>query len=288
MFDIGSFPEASILNRSARGILPAIPAAAASAPDKSPKPRPRRTKQKRAALPPASQADPADVADLVISKLIRDDAPTLRFWSGSWWYWSAGRYLEVSADQVRSLVTSKFKSRWSVVRSRHVTDVMEHLRAEVSLSSGISPPAWTKQRNNAWKPADCLATRDSIVHLPSLVEGREPSIIPATPRFFTTVATDFSFEPDAPEPKEWLRFLNELWGEDQQSIDTLQEIFGYLLTGDTRYQKIFALFGPPRSGKGTIARVLRRLVGDGNVAGPTLSGFASNFGWKACSAKPRP
>ncbi len=83
---------------------------------------------------------------------------------------------------------------------------------------------------------------------------------------------------DAARPEQWHSFLDSVWGDDQDSKDTLQEIFGYLLTADTRQQKIFLIIGPPRSGKGTIARVLRKLVGEGNVAGPTLSSLAGPFG----------
>ena len=38
------------------------------------------------------------------------------------------------------------------------------------------------------------------------------------------------------------------------------------------------LVGPKRSGKGTIARVLRGLVGTENVCGPTLASLGTNFG----------
>lgn len=38
------------------------------------------------------------------------------------------------------------------------------------------------------------------------------------------------------------------------------------------------IVGPRRSGKGTIARVLGRLIGIGNVCGPTTSSLASHFG----------
>src|SRR5262245_30303787 len=43
-------------------------------------------------------------------------------------------------------------------------------------------------------------------------------------------------------------------------------MFGLMLTGDTRFQKVFMLIGPKRSGKGTIARVLTELLGKDNVA----------------------
>jgi putative DNA primase/helicase len=45
------------------------------------------------------------------------------------------------------------------------------------------------------------------------------------------------------------------------------------------------LIGPPRSGKGTIARVLENLIGRANVAGPTLASFETNFGLAALLGK---
>jgi putative DNA primase/helicase len=58
----------------------------------------------------------------------------------------------------------------------------------------------------------------------------------------------------------------------------LQEIFGLALTGETKHQKAFLLIGPKRSGKGTIARVLMRLVGGDNAVAPTLASLGTNFG----------
>jgi putative DNA primase/helicase len=101
---------------------------------------------------------------------------------------------------------------------------------------------------------------------------------PPTPRFFSPNCLDFDFDLQARAPAAWLQFLAELWPEDAQSIATLQDWFGYLLTPDTRHQKILMLVGPKRSGKGTIARVIRGFVGEENVACPTLSSLGTNFG----------
>jgi putative DNA primase/helicase len=46
------------------------------------------------------------------------------------------------------------------------------------------------------------------------------------------------------------------------------------------------LVGPKRAGKGTIGRVLTRLLGRHNVAGPTLSSLGTNFGLQDLIAKP--
>src|SRR5262249_35853944 len=98
------------------------------------------------------------------------------------------------------------------------------------------------------------------------------------PRFFSPNCLEFDFNPHAPAPTAWLSFLAALWPDDSQSIATLQEWAGHLLTPDTRQQKILLLVGPKRSGKGTIARVIRALVGQENVAGPTLSSLSTQFG----------
>jgi putative DNA primase/helicase len=96
----------------------------------------------------------------------------------------------------------------------------------------------------------------------------------------------FTFNPDAPPPRRWFAFLQELWGDDAETIAALQEMFGYLVSGDTRQQKMFLLVGPKRGGKGTIGRVLTRMIGRHNVAGPTLASLGTNFGLQDLIAKP--
>jgi putative DNA primase/helicase len=109
---------------------------------------------------------------------------------------------------------------------------------------------------------------------------------PHSPRFFNTHCLPFAYDPKAPTPERWLRFLAELWGDDPEATATLQELMGYILCGDTRQQKIFMLVGPKRSGKGTILRVLTALLGSEHVASPTLSSLATNFGLQPLVGKP--
>jgi putative DNA primase/helicase len=86
------------------------------------------------------------------------------------------------------------------------------------------------------------------------------------------------FNPEAPHPIEWFKFLHQLWPTDLDSISTLQEWMGLLLTARTHFQKMLMIVGPKRSGKGTIARVIRHLCGDVNVCGPTLANMSEQFG----------
>jgi P4 family phage/plasmid primase-like protien len=69
-----------------------------------------------------------------------------------------------------------------------------------------------------------------------------------------------------------------VWQEDQESIDTLQEMFGYILSGDTSQQKFFNIIGPRRSGKGTINKILVDLLGQHNTVAPQLEELTDGFG----------
>jgi P4 family phage/plasmid primase-like protien len=58
----------------------------------------------------------------------------------------------------------------------------------------------------------------------------------------------------------------------------LRQWFGYVISGRLDLHKILLLVGPTRAGKGATARILGALVGDENVAGPTLSSLNGDFG----------
>ena len=103
-------------------------------------------------------------------------------------------------------------------------------------------------------------------------------LMPGTPNLFTTNAIDYSIAQAPAAPTRWIKFLNSIFDGDEELIELLQDFAGYLLTPDTRQQKILMLIGPKRSGKGTIARVLSRLIGPANVCAPTLASLGTNFG----------
>jgi P4 family phage/plasmid primase-like protien len=90
-----------------------------------------------------------------------------------------------------------------------------------------------------------------------------------TPDHRVRFALDFDYDPNAPVPEQFLAFLQSMWGDPPDSmerVNLLLEWIGYLLSGRTDYQKMLLLIGPPRSGKGTILRVIQKMFGP--AAGP--------------------
>ena len=187
------------------------------------------------------------------------------------------------------------------VTGRLVSDVLQALASLVIVPTRQVPaqPAWlaawppgipapkeaVKRGDATWPADEILPAKNALVHLPSLMEGVSRTM-PPTPRFFNAYALEYDFDPTAPPPLEWLSFLEQIWGTDAESIAALQEWFGYLLTPDTKQQKILMMVGPKRSGRGTIARVLKALAGANSVVNPTLSTLARPFGLASFIGKP--
>ena len=223
-----------------------------------------------------SKLDPATEAARYLAKTEYDNVSRLRCWRGSFFYWKCGAYREMEISQVRSKLIRHLNHDTYKLTGTVVANILDQLRAQSELSWDIDAPAWLTTPE-PWPASELLVARNGIFHLPSIVAG-QPSQLPATPKLFSTMALDYDVSLTPDKPEAFLRFLNELWPDDNQSIVALQEWCGYLLTPDTSQQKMLFLVGPKRSGKGTLARVIRAMVGVQNVVGPTLASFSQNFG----------
>lgn len=153
-----------------------------------------------------------------------------------------------------------------------VADVFAALESLCNLDSMFNPPCWVTN-NLALGPADeYVPVANGLLHLPT---GK---LIASSPTYFAINGCYVLFDPAAPNPKDWLKFLNDVFGDDNLSSELLQEWMGYCLSADTSQHKIMLMAGPPRSGKSTIANILTALLGSSNVAGLAMSSFSEGFG----------
>jgi putative DNA primase/helicase len=155
-----------------------------------------------------------------------------------------------------------------------VMNVLEALKAIGHVPESLQPPAWISEG----LPNEPVEEGKLIPLANGLLDLESRRLRSHSPEFFCGHVLPFPYDPDGHEPVRWLCFLDELWGDDEESKSTLGEWFGYVLSGETEQQKMFLLVGPKRSGKGTIARVLTGLLGVHNTAGPTLASLTQNFG----------
>ena len=138
--------------------------------------------------------------------------------------------------------------------------------------ANTKPPVWL---------AGYAHTKPEASKLVSLSNGifhfEDNILIPHSLGFFTTNSLPFAYNPRAVCP-QWLKFLDDLWPNDQESKDLLQEYMAYVLSGDTKQQKFLNIVGPRRSGKGTINKILVALLGQHNTVAPQMDELVDSFG----------
>lgn len=221
------------------------------------------------------------------------DGPTLLYWNEEWHRWTGLVWKVIPGKEMAAEVTAAIKEEFDGIAARSgedavkvtvplVNNTLQALRGMclLSVASVFSQPAWIGFRDageDLPPPREILPASNLMIHVPSFVDG-EPSEIPLTPQFFSPMNLGYPFVKDAGHPVEWLAFLETIWPEDEESISCLQEWMGYLLIPETRFEKSLMIIGPRRSGKGTIIRLIRDLVGHENVVSPTLGQLANNFG----------
>ena len=227
---------------------------------------------------PAKLLNPREVVESFLEIRSVESFPTLRYWQGSWFEWVDGCYIERSENEMHAQLVRHLNEIADNLTTGGIGNHFAQLKALALLPDSVTSPTWIGPDPLPWDSREVMACRRALVHLPSLAANLPEYSRPTSPWYFNTIAFEYDFDPVAPSPDLWLGFLSQLWPNDPFSIAVLQEWFGYCLVPDTRQQKILMLVGPGRSGKGTIARLLRKLIGQKNAVGPTMASFGKRFG----------
>lgn len=238
---------------------------------------------------------PADKKPYVVAKEIRDTfflhggKPTLMRWQDIWVRWDGTCWYTMTNDDVTAWLYERMDAAYMVVRDKDtkqwtetpwnpanssITNLDKALRAAVNLRDD------TQQNTMIGEGIHDLAI--SCTNGLLRVTGRE--LAPADPAFFSFSSVPFAYDREAVCP-QWQAWLEETFAHDPDSVALVQEWFGYVLSGRTDLQKALMLQGPPRSGKGLIARILQMLAGLKNCVGPTLNSLTEQFGVWALTDK---
>jgi len=223
--------------------------------------------------------------DYLQTRYMHRDGRTLHYWQGAFLAWNGAAYAPACSEGLRADAV-KLHAQMKVRKKqgketleeqfkpdvKHGNEFLRALETESMLAFETIWPSWTGNQEQEHPASQILACRNGLLFL------RTRELLDHTPAYLARNNLDLEYDAGAPPPKEWHAFLRTLWGEDQESINCLQQIFGYLVAGGLEHQKMFLIHGPPRSGKGTIGIVLEGLLGKHNVAAPTLSTMASSFG----------
>lgn len=225
-------------------------------------------------------------------------------WRGDWWDHVGSHYQLVTERSIenslwRVLTDATYEHvgeadaegnrdvqlrRWEPNRQK-VGNVVKALEARCEVADGVEPGSWLIFPDEAWlTPYVNEERRDRLVSFTNvMLDPVTQTTVEHSDAYLNTYALPFEYDVAAECPT-WTAYLESILSAD--SVKLLQEWFGYVVSGRTDLQKMLYMLGPSRSGKGTIALILSSLIGMVNVAGPTMHGFAGQFGLQPMMGKP--
>jgi putative DNA primase/helicase len=197
------------------------------------------------------------------------------------WYFENATWLPPATNRNPNPVRVRFP-----VANKTLNDLMRAIKNKVIISDKIDINTWIVRQ-----PGDA-DTRDLVPMANGLFDTATRQLAPHTPRLLNTYALAFGYDPAARAEvlfrylRSSLPNLDDKSQPDLERVHFTQEMLGLVMTPDTRFQKMFCLVGVPRSGKGTLARLIKRLVGTENFGATSLSDLGSAHGLEDIATKP--
>ena len=250
-----------------------------------------------------------DHADTIAEALIKDSDVSYRYNSiDGWSVCRDCRYRRIEDDNEVGVVVRRFLKKCRYIKRVGENEVLTKIRetnakvrdilgALAALEGVHIPPELhaPSSLTGVLDAANIIAMQNCLLD----ISGDESIEVPLTADYYTFSYMPFDYDVGA-VCTGWTTFLGEIftvkedsagWDEeredfvgmykkspDAEAAGILQEWVGYFVTSGTYLQKIFSIVGPRRSGKSTVGKVLRSLVGADNTAAPTLTSLSSAFG----------
>lgn len=233
----------------------------------------------------------------------------LRYWQDTFFEWAGSHYRKVPDTLLKATICSFARKQFQrlaklqeaankqsdeenpkppttlEVNTQLVNNVLLALRGLCVIPPDTGAPAWLDGASGP-DPRFLLAGPNGVYNLAAAAAGQESNVLlPLDPDLFNLTAVKYHVAATGEPPYQWAEFLEQLWPDDQEAVDALQEWAGYVLSGDTSRQKMLWLIGPSRAGKGVITSLLTQLVGAENVCTPGLHDLASDFGLSSLLGK---
>lgn len=169
---------------------------------------------------------------------------------GSLWVAEESLWRPVSPPKLRNLVAAKFHGGKNAFTQRHFAQIADRLCDQVN-----DPEYFDEVRWCVTAPTSCWTLRQGcLVEEPRSAEQRQRFELPVDPVFCSGKT-----EPSPP----FVTFLQQTFAGDEceERIALLQEIFAGVLFGlIAKFHKAILFYGPTRTGKGTISRILEALL----------------------------
>lgn len=184
---------------------------------------------------------------------------------GGWFVWDGRRWRQDDAS-VRRMAQEAVRRIYLEAAQSDDRDVGEELvewaqRSESrrALDAMVS---LAEVRETIAAEADAFDAHPFLLNAPNgVVDLKTGKLRPHVRSELHTKVTGAAYDPAA-RSEAWEQFLHDVTGGDREVQGFLQAAVGYSLTGDTREDKLFFVYGPTRTGKSTFLSTVRAVLGD--------------------------
>ncbi len=179
-------------------------------------------------------------------------------WSGMCWEWDEGdKIAALAKETVRDIyheagVETDASRRGMLASHAQRSESDQRLAALIKLAQsepGI-PVRLSELDADPWL-FNCLS---------GCIDLRSGQLRPHRREDLITTLVDLPFDPEAKCPI-WMKFLSRVTEGNEELTSYLQRAVGYSLTGVTKLQVVFFLYGTGSNGKTTFMNTVRRIVG---------------------------
>lgn len=221
-----------------------------------------------------------------------DSAPAaqygLRYYREAFYRRRKGRWVETGAEDVKLELTEYLQAvAPDQTGVRAVGDVFLNLKAKCAVRVDGDPPLPFHLKKPGRR---MLALDNGLLDLSALAEGEKPELLPHDPDWFSTSVLPYGYDAKA-KCDQFKEFLGQILNADPTKLSpktpgdsrarVVQELLGYSLLQDNRFQKFAIFTGPGRNGKGTLFDIWTRMLGPENVANVPLDVMGTRFGTEA-------
>ena len=175
--------------------------------------------------------------------------------TGDFYFYENGIYHTGECEAIlMSMATQKFPN----ISKHQFNETMFHLRTMCGVG-----------RDEMNKEQSLLHLKNGILNLKTMkLEEFSPEII-------STIQMPVEYDEDAKCPR-FKKFLSEVISEEDLSV--MQELFGFCLLKDYRFQKAVMLVGSGSNGKSVLLNVIKEFLGSDNISNVSLQDFDSRRG----------
>lgn len=203
------------------------------------------------------------------------------FWTGKTWIKDNGdiiirKYadkmisiLQSEEDEVAGQIEEAKRQGENEKAAQYTVLLAEMIKNKKKISNKSGKDSMLSELRHIKKMAVENSIFDQDIYLlntdSGIVDLRTGEIKPFDKEFYMSknTNTEVSFE----EPTEWLKFIRSIFDcgnivETEEIVDSIQTFLGYSLSGSTKEQVMFMLYGDGSNGKSTLTEQIARILGD--------------------------